>query len=137
MRQCKKNSRYQEKMQCSELKIILLEEDKKIAFKQGYRVMAEQLQEMSAQGPTNGFIEVNKPNDLYFKLNTLPISVFDVKFLHKVSIFVLSNKIMITMHMTLECSLPILVHHSSMMKLFFWMFITVVKVYIFYSVFCM
>lgn len=45
--------------------------------------MAERLRaEISVQGSNNDASEpqVNKLNEIYFKLNTLPISLFDVKF---------------------------------------------------------
>ena len=82
-------------MQGSEFKRCLTKEDKRIGFQQGYRVVAEQLRaEISVEGSTNDAFEpqVNKLNEIYYKLNTLPISLFDVKFQYKVSIFVLSKQ---------------------------------------------
>ena len=57
--------------------------------------MAEWLRaEISVEGSNNDASEpqVNKLNEIYFKLNTLPISLFDVKFQYKVSISVLSKQ---------------------------------------------
>ena len=82
-------------MQGSEFNRCLTEEDKRIGFQQGYRAVAEWLRaEISAQGSNNdpSKPQVNKLNDIYFKLNTLPISLFDVKFQYKVSISVLSKQ---------------------------------------------
>lgn len=64
--------------------------------------MAERLRsEISVEGSNNDPSEpqVNKLNEIYFKLNTLPISLFDVK------------QAMITMRRMLECSLTILLHN--------------------------
>ena len=91
-----------QKMQGSEFKRCLIEEDKRIGFQQGYSVVAEWLQaEISVEGSnTNAFEpQVNKLNEIYFKLNTLPISLFDVK------------QAMIKMCRMLECSLTILLHN--------------------------
>jgi hypothetical protein len=82
-------------MQGSEFNRCLTEEDKRIGFQQGYRAVAEWLRaEISPQGSNNDASEpqVNKLNEIYFKLNTLPISLFDVKFQYKVSISVLSKQ---------------------------------------------
>ena len=57
--------------------------------------MAERLRvEISVEGSNNVASEpqVNKLNEIYFKLNTLPISLFDVKFQYKVSISFLSKQ---------------------------------------------
>jgi hypothetical protein len=57
--------------------------------------MAEWLQaEISVEGSDNDASEpqVNKLNEIYFKLNTLPITLFDFKFRYKVSISVLSKQ---------------------------------------------
>ena len=57
--------------------------------------MAEWLRaEISVEGSNNDASEpqVNKLNEIYFKLNTLPISLFDVKFQYKVSISILSKQ---------------------------------------------
>ena len=57
--------------------------------------MAEWLRaEISVEGSNNDAYEpqVNKLKEIYFKLNTLPISLFDVKFQYKVSISVLSKQ---------------------------------------------
>ena len=89
-------------MQGSEFKRCLTEEDKRIGFQQGYRAMTEWLRaKINVEGSNNDASEpqVNKLNDIYFKLNTLPISLFDVK------------KAMITMRRMLECSLTILLHN--------------------------
>ena len=50
--------------------------------------------EISREGSNNDASEpqVNKINEIYFKLNTLPIILFDVKFQYKVSISVLSKQ---------------------------------------------
>ena len=82
-------------MQGSEFKRCLTEEDKRIGFQQGYRAVAERLRaEINAEGSNNVASEpqVNKLNEIYFKLNTLPISLFDVKFQYKVSISILSKQ---------------------------------------------
>ena len=82
-------------MQGSEFKRCLTEEDKRLGFQQGYRAVAEWLRaEISAEGSNNVASEpqVNKLNEIYFKLNTLPISLFDVKFQYKVSISILSKQ---------------------------------------------
>ena len=82
-------------MQGSEFKRCLTEEDKRIGFQQGYRAVAEWLRaEINVEGSNNDASEpqVNKLNEIYFKLNTLPISLFDVKFQYKVSIPVLSKQ---------------------------------------------
>ena len=82
-------------MQGSEFKRCLIEEDKRIGFQQGYRAVAEWLRaEISVEGSNNDASEpqVNKLNEIYFKLNTLPISLFDVKFQYKVSISILSKQ---------------------------------------------
>lgn len=82
-------------MQGSEFKRCLTEEDNRIGFQQGYRAVAKWLQaEISAEGSNNDASEpqVNKLNEIYFKLNTLPISLFDVKFQYKVSISILSKQ---------------------------------------------
>ena len=56
-------------------------EDKKLTYKQGYIAVVEWLQAMSVRGSSVGSIdEVNKSIDFYFKLNTLAIIVFDIKF---------------------------------------------------------
>ena len=89
-------------MQGSEFNRCLTEEDKRIGFQQGYRAVAERLRyEISVEGSNNDPSEpqVNKLNEIYFKLNTLPISLFDVK------------QAMITMRRMLECSLTILLHN--------------------------
>lgn len=89
-------------MQGSEFNRCLTEEDKRIGFQQGYRAVAERIRsEISVEGSNNDPSEpqVNKLNEIYFKLNTLPISLFDVK------------KAMITMRRMLECSLTILLHN--------------------------
>ena len=57
--------------------------------------MAKRLRaKISAEGSNNVASEpqVNKLNEIYFKLNTLPISLFDVKFQYKVSISILSKQ---------------------------------------------
>ena len=57
--------------------------------------MAEWLRaEISVEGSNNDASkpQVNKLNEIYFKLNTLPISLFDIKFQYKVSIFVLRKQ---------------------------------------------
>ena len=57
--------------------------------------MAEWLQaEISVEDSNNDAFEpqVNKLNEIYFKLNTLPISLFDVKFQYKVSTSILSKQ---------------------------------------------
>ena len=82
-------------MQGSEFKRCLTEEDKRIGFQQGYRVVVERLwAKISVEGSNNDASEpqVNKLNKIYFKLNTLPISLFDVKFQYKVSISILSKQ---------------------------------------------
>ena len=57
------------------------QEDKKLGYTKGYTVMVERLREMSVQGSSARSIdEVNKSIDFYFKLNTLAITVFDIKF---------------------------------------------------------
>ena len=89
-------------MQGSEFKRCLTKEDKRIGFQQGYRVVAEWLQsEISVEASNNDASkpQVNKLNEIYFKLNTLPISLFDVK------------QAMITMRRMLECSPTILLHN--------------------------
>jgi hypothetical protein len=82
-------------MQGSEFKRCLTEEDKRIGFQLGYKAVAERLRaEINVEGSNNDASEpqVNKLNEIYFKLNTLPISLFDVKFQYKVSISVLSKQ---------------------------------------------
>lgn len=82
-------------MQGSEFNRCLIEEDKRIGFQQGYRAVGEWLwAKISGQGSNNDASEpqVNKLNEIYFKLNTLPISLFDVKFQYKVSISILSKQ---------------------------------------------
>ena len=82
-------------MQGLEFKRCLTEEDKRIGFQQGYRVVVEWLQaEISVEGSNNDASDpqVNKLNEIYFKLNTLPISLFDVKFQYKVNISILSKQ---------------------------------------------
>ena len=82
-------------MQGSEFKRCLTDEDKRIGFQQGYRVVAEWLRaESSVEGSNNDASkpQVNKLNEIYYKLNTLPISLFDVKFQYKVSISILSKQ---------------------------------------------
>ena len=82
-------------MQGSEFKRCLTEEDKRIGFQQGYRAVAERLRaKISVEGSNNDASEpqVNKLNEIYFKLNTLPISLFDVKFQYKVSISILRKQ---------------------------------------------
>ena len=57
--------------------------------------MAEWLRaEISVEGSNNDAFEpqVNKLNEIYFKLNTFLISLFDVKFQYKVSISILNNQ---------------------------------------------
>ena len=83
-------------MQGLEFKRCLTEEDKRIGFQQGYRAVVEWLQaEISVEGSNNDASkpQVNKLNEIYFKLNTLPISLFDVKFQYKVSISILRKKL--------------------------------------------
>ena len=64
-----------------EFEKTISKEDKKLAYRQGYTVVVEWLRAMSAQGSFVGSIdEVNKLIDFYFKLNTLPITIFDIKF---------------------------------------------------------
>ena len=82
-------------MKGSEFKRCLTEEDKRIVFQQGYRATTEWLRaEISVEGSNNVASEpqVNKLNEIYFKLNTLPISLFYVKFQYKVSISILSKQ---------------------------------------------
>ena len=82
-------------MQGSEFNRCLTEDDKRIGFQLGYKAVAERLRaEISVEGSNNDTSEpqVNKLNEIYFKLNTLPISLFDVKFQYKVSIYVLSKQ---------------------------------------------
>lgn len=47
-------------MQGAEFNISLIEEDKRIGFQQGYKVVPERIR--SAQGSTDGFIGVSKLN---------------------------------------------------------------------------
>ena len=57
--------------------------------------MAEWLRaEIGVEGSNNDASEpqVKKLNEIYLKLNTLPISLFDVKFQYKVSIYVLRKQ---------------------------------------------
>ena len=57
--------------------------------------MAKRLRaEINVEGSNNDASkpQLNKLNEIYFKLNTLPISLFDVKFQYKVSISVLSKQ---------------------------------------------
>ena len=82
-------------MQGLEFNRCLTEDDKRIGFQLGYKAVAEwQLAEISVEGSNNDASEpqVNKLNEIYFKLNTLPISLFDVKFQYKVSISILSKQ---------------------------------------------
>ena len=82
-------------MQGLEFKRWLTEEDKRIAFQLGYKAVAERLRaEISVEGSNKDAskLQVNKLNEIYFKLNTLPISLFDVKFQYKVSISILSKQ---------------------------------------------
>lgn len=82
-------------MQGLEFKRCLIEEDKRIGFQQGYKAMAEWLRaKLSVEDSNNDAFEppVNKLNEIYFKLNTLPFSLFDVKFQYEVSISILSKQ---------------------------------------------
>ena len=82
-------------MQGSEFNRCLTEDDKRIGFQLGYKAVAERLRaEISVEGSNNDTSEpqVNKLNEIYFKLNTLPISLFYVKFQYKVSISVFSKQ---------------------------------------------
>ena len=64
-----------------EFKKIISDEDKKIAYKEGYAAMVERLWEMSAQGSFVGFVDqANQSINFYFKLSsTLSNTVFDIK----------------------------------------------------------
>lgn len=59
-------------MQGFEFNRVPTEDDKRIAYQQGYIAMAKWLQELSGQTwDSNASITiVNKPNENYFKLNT-------------------------------------------------------------------
>ena len=64
-----------------EFKKSITQEDKKLAYKEGYTVMVEWLWEMSVQGSYIGSIDqLNHSIDFYFKLNTLPITIFHIKY---------------------------------------------------------
>ena len=63
-----------------EFKKEISDEDKKIVYKEGYSVMAKRLRALSVQGYSIGYADlVNQLIDFYFKLNTLPNTVFDIK----------------------------------------------------------